>query len=308
MIKALVLLTLIAFTVTKDFEVLVFRGEIALMTATINFEDVTSQGILLTEVQLSEASTDSANAWKDVVYEKTTNKVILPLRRTSIWKLISTDHLGAILQSSYTTDIGDNFQLTLAFGFCSNDFEIEEFKNYLNQIEALRKSNSALLAQLFSTVKKEASSYISGTMNLNDITNKSIKNEDQVKKLEAELKDLQTQYDALVETILEKSNEEFISETNASDSCAKSQISKSEMSSIDNRISINQDYVLTLQDSLKDANLLTDSENDSYASVHNSLSELLTNLGKYNLKMPAPVVKQGENFDFDNIRPLYPTN
>lgn len=311
MIKALVLLTLVVSTYCTTFEVILFRGQIPLLTAKLDFKNNTSNEIVLRDYVLSDYASSQETSWTDVVCvdDDDQTMVNLPLRRTGTWSKKSTSYLGVVLQSTYTTDNNDKFQISIAFGACcNNDFEISDFTTYLADIEVLRQNNSAEIIALLAKLKTQASAYISAVESYANLEDENVDNQTQLDTLTAQKTELQSSYDTLLETIDEKLEDEFSAETEASEACANSRISESSVNSLNDSISVYQSTISGLKSSLTSETTLTTDETSDYETLCANLKSYLASASAYNSKMTSVTLSCGSTLDADLTRPLYPAS
>jgi len=301
----LVSLAVLAASTSTNFEVLVFRGQLPLMTAHMNFDEISTQGIVLRDIQLSEVAKNTEQAWKDVVFSSSETAVVLPLRRTTQWTSKTTAHLGVILQSNYRTDTKDEFQISLAFGLCNNNFAVNDFVVYLAKLEEKRQSNSARLSVLFSNVKKEASNFIAASINLDDLLNDHVDNQERLEELKRINVDLLAQLDDLNKLIKEKESEEYESEKKFGQACSSAKISEARVFSFSNEKSTFQEQVKILEAQINSSSAFTEEERAEYDSAYANIVKSIDELAHYNAKKDGIKVEKGKLLEPERLRPYF---
>lgn len=308
MIKVLVLLSLITFSLSAtNFEVIVFRGQLPLFTANMSFEDINSQGITFKNIHLSEVSHENSNAYSNVVISTSSDKttVILPLRSTTEWTSKTTSYLGVVLQSSYTTDSGDQFQVSIAFGLCNNDFNVADFKMLLDKLEHTRRANSAQLDLLFKNVKKEADNYISATNTLEDLLDDNVSNKERMDELKRANVELNKQLDDLNEQISAQEQKEYTSYSAFTSGCSAAKISESKIYTLNQQIQTYQDQVVVLNGELNSTSALTEEQKKEYEQVYEDLLKSISELSAFNVKGKKVEVTKGNLLDANELRPYF---
>jgi len=311
MIKALILICLVAFCAAEGathYEVIVFKGQMPLLTAQVNFEEINQRGLVLKDVKKSELSEENEDAWKSVVYEEGELNVILPLRRTSMWSMKSTSYLGVLLQSIYSCDNGDEFQVSLAFGLCNNNYNIEDFTQLLDKLEAKRQQNYALLAQLFGRVKKEADAIITSRNTLDDLNDDHVDNNKRMEELKAKNAGLIEDLKKLNHEIHIKEEEEFKKEQVASLKCSSARISHSTVTSFKHHINSYETQKKVLEDQLRNSNAFSEKEKQAYMETRREVLDAVVKLTEFNKKVEAFHVVEGKAIDPEDLRPFFYNN
>jgi hypothetical protein len=314
MIKAIILTCLIAFCAAQSaddnthYEVIVFRGQMPLLTAQMNFNEINQRGIVLKDVKKSELSEENEDAWKSVVYEEGELNVVLPLRRTSMWSMKSTAYLGTLLQSIYRCDNGDEFQVSLAFGLCNNSYNIEDFQQLLDNLEAKRQNNYALLAALFGRVKKEADAIITSRNTLDDLTDDHVDNNKRMDELKAKNAGLIADLRKLSGEIHTKEELEFKKEMEASEKCSSSRISHSTVTSLKHHIASYETQKKVLEDQLENSNAFSEQEKANYLDTRREVLDSVVRLTEFNKKVEAFHVVEGKAIDPEDLRPFFYNN
>lgn len=311
MIRALLFLALIAFTVcdhndsTTHFEVILFRGQLPLLNARMSFDEITPQGIVLKNVVKTVGALKTPESWQTVVFHSGELNVILPLRSTGKWTLKKTAHLGVVLQSMFRTDEGDEFQVSLAFGLCSNNFQIEEFTYLLDKLEEKRIANSAELKKHLQEVKKQADINISSWNTMDDLKDDHVDNSQALADLKALNEQLIEQLKNLNQLIHTEEEKEFEQEKITSEACSMSKVKEAFVYSIRHECATYEEQVKVLNTELNSSHAFTNEERENYDKLHSDLINTLNSLAAYNAKSQVLTVHKGKHLQPEKLRPFF---
>jgi len=126
-----ILIILTSFTYNVfSLNVDVYRGNIFLFSAETNIDEINSSGLIFSNCEFSDFSNENKNSWEDIFNEvhSTPNSLKLPLTNVSDWNSTKKAHLGALIQTSFTTKNDDSFILTLAFPNCDQDVDFAKIE------------------------------------------------------------------------------------------------------------------------------------------------------------------------------------
>lgn len=309
MIKALIVLSLVALTVSQKcpnttFEVNVFRGQLILLQGKLKFEDITSRGIIVSDYNLSTVAENTPNSWDEVCVSEGVN-CFIPLRRTHQWEHTYVNGLGVYLQADFEDDEENKFTITLSLGQCSNDYTVEDMIVCKDFVEQKRQENSAELAHLFSTLKEAASEHISASNTIDDLTDDHV---DKKKKL-ADLEALNQQLAAtLVDLNKEISENEKVlnnHEKMTGEACASCAIANADIFRLDKKIKAFETRVSVYELQKSSSSAFTDEDRENYDKAYSEVIEKMMSLGSFNKKLQAVTIEKNKQIDPEDFRSYF---
>lgn len=307
MIKALIIATLVSLSFCQvDFNVRIYRGQLNIVNGQLNFNEITVQGIAIKNYQLAGVAKETENAYKDI-FNISGNVLMLPTRNLSTIKQRpnTPTSLGVVLQSKFTSDNGDVFDINIAFPLCSNDFNVSDFVALTNEIEEKRQRNSAELAKYFATLKENAATYILQTETLANLIDDKIDNETKLQELREINSQLENQKADLEKSLKEDEAAELVAERKAAQACLNTRMSDFTIQTFNNnkKVLINHRDVLKTQ--LGTGITLTDEDSKNFDAKHKALNEAIAAYNKLNAKIPALDVVKGKPIASEALTAYY---
>lgn len=306
MIKALIVASLISLSFCVDFNVKIFRGQLNIVDGQLNFDEITIQGIPIKNYVLVGVAKETEQAYKDIFYISG-NNLMLPTRNLSTIKERpnTPSSLGVVLQSKFTTDQGDVFDINIAFPLCSNDFAIADFVAYTNLIEEKRQRNSAELAKYFATLKENAATFILQTETLANLIDDKIDNETKLEELRNINAELENQKADLEKALKADEAAELAAERRSAQACLNTKISSFAIQVCEHNKETLIEHRDVLKEQLNAGIALTDEDSAVFADKFSKLSEAITEYHKLNVKIPTLVVEKGKPVTPESLTPYY---
>mmetsp|Transcript_36408 Transcript_36408/g.37790 ORF Transcript_36408/g.37790 Transcript_36408/m.37790 type:complete len:305 (-) Transcript_36408:69-983(-) len=225
MIKALLFISLFALAFTTEYEVLLFRGQIPICTAKVNFGAVEDR-LLLTDVTFAENT--SPDAWNGILHENE-GGYYLPLSNSVQWENVDKPNLGVLLQTQYHTENGDKFKLTIAIPLCNNELDMETINSIAGDIEEKRQFTSVKFKSLLDSIRSEGTKYITSSKALAILHDSKADLNNEIDKLEEENRVLLENLNSLNDRIGVKDRELMDLEDTFSEKCSDSTIEKANL-------------------------------------------------------------------------------
>lgn len=306
MIKALIVASLISLSFCTDFNVKIFRGQLNIVNGQLNFDEITIQGIAIKNFQLVGVAQETEQAYKDIFYTSGSN-LMLPTRNLSTIRLRPNTPaaLGVVLQSKFTTDQGDVFDINIAFPLCSNDFAIADFVAYANLIEEKRQRNSAELAKYFATLKENAATFILQTETLANLIDDKIDNETKLEELRNINAALENQKAELEKALKADEATELAAERKSAQACLNTKVSSFAIQVCEHNKQTLIEHRDILKEQLGAGIALTDEDSKLFEEKFKNLADAIAEFHKLNVKIPALTVEKGKSVAPESLTPYY---
>jgi len=309
MIKALIVLSLIALTAAQTcpdeyYQINLFRGQILLLEGKVKFSEISSQGINILDYQLTIVATNTPNSWSEVCISQGVN-CFVPLRRTHQWEHTYVNGLGVYMQSQFEDDEGDKFTVTIALGQCANDYTIEDMIACKDLLEQKRQENSALLAQLFSTLKEAASEHISAANTIDDLTDDHVDNKQKLEDLEKLNAELSATLDALNAKIIAQEEKEMNHEKLTGEACSSAQIASADAKRLAHKITAYESKVGVYELQKSSSSAFTEEDRKRYDASYSEVIETMMSFTAYNKKLGTITVEKNKQIDPEDLRAYF---
>jgi hypothetical protein len=307
MIKALIFACLISITLCQvDYNVRIFRGQLNIINGKFNVNEMTIQGITVKEYTLVGIAQENEQAYLDIFY-KSGNNLILPSRNLSTIRLRpnTPSALGVVLQSKFTSDNGDVFDINIAFPLCSNDFVVSEFTAVANAIEEKRQRNSAELAKYFATLKESSSTYILQTETLANLIDDKVDNETKLEELRRVNAELENQMADLEKALIDDEAAELVAERKAAKACLNTKISNFSIQVAKNNKKVLLDHRDVLKEQLSAGISLTDEDSRVFNEKYQTLVEAIASYKKLNSNIQDLKVEKGKAVATESLTPYF---
>lgn len=228
MIKAIILLSLVAFSCSKSWQVDIYRGNVHIASGSMNFSELTPAGIILRNVEFGDKALDNDNSYNYIMFSNEGgSEMTIPLRNAQQFVPHQNQYLGKVFVTDFVADNGDIFELRIVFGFCGNDYEFDEMAQLLDELEQNRLISNARLNELFGQIKKHAAEHIA-LANLLDDHDLSREQKIAIRdKLNEEIKGLEISEKAVEDNIEVSEKEQFKKEQQCSEVCSQVKIHES---------------------------------------------------------------------------------
>jgi hypothetical protein len=261
-------------------------------------------GIHLRDCQHSPEAEEFQESIENLTYTAEGEDTIVPFRFLERFTLKTTHYLGALIQSNFRcTKTGDEFQVTLAFGYCKNDLNIGDFKNIKENLENARSQQNAKVQELRKIVKTEGGKTISNKNTLDELNDDHLEASQRTEELNRQ----NEEYKAEISTKDKELETDEFSAINLEESCEHChgayKTKMGNMHTLENEInSLELEIAVTnaqIQDQI--ATDITETYEKSITALNQSLNEIRA----FNPKMTIPNARKGTKFDHEDLTCLY---
>ena len=304
MIKAILLVCLLSFAASKTWDVTVFRGLTPIVIGTMQFEEINNVGVMFRNTKLTPKALENPDFYNDVVFPPSegSKDLIMPLRTTSTWNLSHKSNLGSMLKTRFKTDDGDEFELTIAFGFCSNDFDISEFNALLSFIEQKRLVANELLMGYMKSLKKESTTYIFNANLLDEFNNDHFNLKKDEADCQARIADYDAKLKAKNEEIKAAEDKEFDFEKKTTEVCSREKICEANIYTFEVQIKDVESQIAILQKRIEGVFQSTDSIEKERDQVYMQLITNLDEISKFNPRAEKLSASKTELFNAELLK------
>jgi len=308
MLKTIIVLTLISALLADRLEVLVFRGLIAMMTCQFDTSPSSingQNGISLKDCQHSPEAEEFQESIENLTYKDETNSsTMIPFRFLEKFTLKTTHYLGAIIQSNFRcTKTGDEFMVTLAFGYCKNDLNIGDFKNIKDNLENARSQQNAKIQECRKNVKTEGGKSIANKNTLDELNDEHLeatkRKEELTKKNEELINEINNK-----EKMLETEEGEAVGLEEMCEEClGQLKIKMGNMHTLETEIESLEREIRCVQNQI-DKNKAADVTEEYNVSIE-TLNQSLNDIKIFNPKMTLPNARKGVKYNHEDLTCLY---
>ena len=200
MFKKVLLFVLIAFVACENMEVLVFRGQIPLLTCAFNPSCASinpnygSMGIKLKNCRFSQEAEDFEESINDMVYrsDSASKDMIIPYRFLEKFSVKTTNFLGATIGANFRDQKTESeYKITLAFGFCKNDLDISTFNRITDCLENARIHFNQNIQEVRKAIKQSAGLLIAHQNTLDELNSAHTKAKARIEELKVKNAELE---------------------------------------------------------------------------------------------------------------------
>lgn len=308
MLRLVLTLALISAIFGQRIEVIVFRGLIPMMTCQFDTSLSSIQGnigIRLNDCKHSPEAEEFQDSIENLTYrEDASSETVIPFRFVEKFSLKTTHYLGAVIQSNYRcSKTGDEFTVSLVFGYCKNDLNINDFEKISNTLEEARVHQNSKVHETRKVLKQEGGKLVANRDNLDDLNDAHLEASNKKAELEKENAALIEQMNGL-EKKLEEEEVEAANLEEAHETCfVQLKTIKGNMCTVTSQIDSLERQISALERRL----LYQEETNfgDEYEKSIEELNKSFEAVKVFNKKMTIPFAKKTVTYDHKDLQCLY---
>jgi hypothetical protein len=279
-----------------------------MMTCQIESEGTaiaSKNGISLIDCQHSPEAKEFQESIDNLTYQESNGgNTIIPFRFLEKLTLKTTIYLGALIQSNFRcSKTGDEFQVTLAFGYCRNDLNMGDFKNILDNLENARVEQNAELQEIKKVIKTEGGKAVTNYKlldEMNESKEEAIAKTEELTKWNEEL----TVEILAKDEVMESEETLAISLEESCENCHGAiKMLRGNMSTLENEMHSLEMQISALNNQVK-SNVAADITK-VYDETVVTLNKLFTDIKMFNPLMTLPSAQKQTRYDHQNLAVLY---
>lgn len=307
MLRQVLILAILSSALAVRLEVTVFRGLVPMQVCYYDTDQVNtvSVGIRLYDCAFTpEAKQFVESLEKLTLKVESENVTIIPYRFLEKLTYRSTHFLGVVIQTTYRcAETGDEFQLSLVFGYCKNELDISVInKIHINE-EENRSHQIAKVQDTVKSTKQEGGKKVANEKSLEKLEDELLDSSTEKAKLEAENEDLTKKMSEL-EKRIEEGEVGSANLEEAHENCSvQLKTIKGKMCTVTAEIDSLERQIATVERRLTYQEETDFSE--EYVKALEDLNQSFESSKAYNKKMLLPFAVKGIPYDHKALEVLY---